>query len=199
MGSQRPLDEDLVVGEQDEAALLTELPQTPPAHEIWEALAALNFAIATRTIVAAARGGRLRELDADFFTHDSNLDGPFAVRALLPCWVGIQDWTGGWCECWTKDSYKQNWMVAARALRPALARASLRLGRASSSGPRAQRQLRRQDVQALLTAHLEGVNAYNGIALYLEWLHEDSELAERVADAWNAVVERGAADVHMCE
>lgn len=30
---------------------------------------------------------------------------------------------------------------------------------------------------------------------YLTWLKEDKELARQVADAWNAIVERGEADV----
>lgn len=33
---------------------------------------------------------------------------------------------------------------------------------------------------------------------YLVWLRDDAELAQRVADAWNAVVERGGADLIQC-
>lgn len=35
------------------------------------------------------------------------------------------------------------------------------------------------------------------IELYLPWL-EEAELAQQVADAWNAVVDRGEADVVKC-
>lgn len=36
------------------------------------------------------------------------------------------------------------------------------------------------------------------LKLYLPWLEQDADLAQRVADAWNAVVERGEADLAKC-
>lgn len=49
----------------------------------------LHLAIAGRTIVSAARGGQLRVLRTSTFVQQ-----PFAVRALLPFWVQIDEWEG---------------------------------------------------------------------------------------------------------
>lgn len=37
------------------------------------------------------------------------------------------------------------------------------------------------------------------VARYLPWLEEDAELAQQVADVWNAIVEHGKADALECE
>lgn len=36
------------------------------------------------------------------------------------------------------------------------------------------------------------------VTRYFPWLLEDAELSQRVADAWNAVVRRGGADLVAC-
>lgn len=174
--------------EQYEAALTKDLPAEPPAYGDHEASYSHNYSIVVRTVIAAARGGRLRKLrianDEGGINHA--MISPFAVRDLLPYWVAIQDWvhTGG-------DEY----VTVAEALRRVLAHASLWLDKASTWKPRATRLLTRQDVQTLQHAsRWEPDSPYATIALYLPWLCEDEELAGQVADAWNAVVQRGQAD-----
>lgn len=106
--------------------------------------------------------------------------------ALWPYWVNL-DYAYG---CNTLAS-----------LRPLLAHASLWLGSTSDSGRRETRKLTGQDVQSLPSYFKkEGMPAsrddlyYHGhqpLAPYLPWL-EDTDLAQRIADAWNAVIHRGA-------
>lgn len=90
---------------------------------------------------------------------------------------------------------------AALALRPLLAHASL------WHTPRKDRMLTRQDVQDLQSRfEAAGVpkvarvspEGLQTLGRYLTWLQEDGELAEQVADAWNAVVKRGGGNVVSC-
>lgn len=45
-----------------------------------------QYSILYRAIAAAAKGGRLRRL----MLPGGTIQKPFAVRALLPCWVGVE-------------------------------------------------------------------------------------------------------------
>lgn len=187
--------EDLTADEQDEQALLIELPAQPPTHEDWEARGTLNYQIAVRTVIAAATS-HLRSLDIDVaeYSRVHTMQSPFAVRALLPFWINIQHW-GEW------DTLLDDWPAEAKALRHALAHASRWLNASSEAlAPRSTRQLAGSDVQDLLLADSQDdYSPYGCISYYLPWLHKDKELAQQIASAWNAVVERGEADVVKCK
>lgn len=71
--------------------------------------------IACHAVVAAVRGGRLKRLCPGF-----SVDLPFAVRALLPYWLQIEDWG---LATYAGD---RRWSAAASSLRPCLAHASRR-------------------------------------------------------------------------
>lgn len=123
---------------------------------------------------------------------------PFAVRALLPCWVQIESWG-------RETRSLRAWRAAATTLRPLLSRASRWLESTSSSGQREERYLDEQEVQSL-QAYFEREDLpelvrdeLSPAQPYLPWLHEDAALAKQVADAWNAVVRRGEADVVRCK
>lgn len=76
------------VGEHSEEEWASfELPEDPPTTD--EATEALHSAIVSRTVVAAARGGHIEALRASYFGRE-NIDHPFAIRALLPCWLSIE-------------------------------------------------------------------------------------------------------------
>lgn len=181
-----------------------------------------------RTIAAAARGGKLKRL----VLPQGSIQKPFAVRALLPYWIGVE-------ERYIRDysrfdnmwmSLYERWSTAASTLRPALAHASRWLPRSTPDG-----FLTRKDVQALhayfaiqgsldFTGEEQRIAAHDKIIhydpiqhpslakmdedtrivqrsffdLYLPWLAEDGELAQQVAGTWNAVVQRGQADVVKC-
>lgn len=62
-----------------------ELPTNPFVGTAKEA-EALTFSIAFRTVVAAALGGQLRNLSLP----KEAVQQPFAVRELLPFWVGVE-------------------------------------------------------------------------------------------------------------
>lgn len=161
---------------------------------------ALHYAVATRMIVAAARRGQLKRLRLD----KRDLDSPFAIRALLPYWVGI--------ERWGYVSDADGYLGAAVSLRRLLAHASLWLQASSDSTTRNNRILTRQDVQSLHSHfNTEGIPKVLGrggifampistktpVKLYLPWL-QDEELAQEVADAWNRVVDQGEAEKVEC-
>lgn len=147
-----------------------------------------------RTIVAAARGGKLRRLSV-------NVHEAFAIRSLLPAWVSIEDWSElhGF-------SHRNIWLLAAGSLRPLLAHASLWLP-ALTPGARSDRRLTGNDVQGL-QAHFKKVGMPRAVKVfqkqslelipYLSWLEEDATLSQQVADAWNAVVARREADLVKC-
>lgn len=193
---------DEVTGEMDESLITSfELPTQLPTgleRNEWNARDLINCSALKRTIVAAARTGRLRHL------HVQDLQAPFAVRALLPCWVHIE--TGS-------SSEYRSWLGAARSLRPILSHASLWLGATPTSSARPSRRLTGQEVQTLRVQFTQqGVPFHtpatfaigrkepydSPIDLYLPWLQEDADLAQQVADAWNAVVDRGDANVVKC-
>lgn len=195
--------------EVSEAELLSfELPEHLPVTQ--GKLNALHDSIASRTVVAAARGGQLRGLEI----QECSVQRPFAVRALLPFWVGVK--FDDWAAHYHRLAYPEHkWLSARSSLRPALAHLSLwRPG----SDPRTDRKLSMAEVRGL-AAHFAKRGTPNvvepehdsrqgrdgkvaphplSIGLYLPWLAEDAELAQQVADAWNAVVERGEADEVMC-
>lgn len=155
-----------------------------------------HLALASRTVVAAARAGRLRYLSCDM-----QVQQPFAIRALVPYWVYVEKWG---CDC----VFARNWSGAATALRPFLSHASVWLHATSTSAPREQRLLSHQDVKALQSYFgvekmpriclNQGQHMAQPVARYLPWLAEDEELAQQVSDAWNTVVERGEADLVKC-
>lgn len=111
----------------------------------------IHCSIAFRAIIAAVKGVRLRSLVLS--RHITLQHKVFAVRALLPFWIAVEDW-GNWEEHrHARFSYsfsaKRDWYHAARTLRQALAHASLWQGTSSSSA-RTNRALSRDDVQGLL-------------------------------------------------
>lgn len=186
------------IDEQEEAKWSAyELPVQLPNNE--DVVNALHIAVACRTIIAAAKGGQLRHLFAGFF-HD--FDYPFAVRSLLPYWVPMESWL-------RVSETPDGWLKSASTFRPLLAHASLWLDVAEGSElTRSDRELTRQEVQSL-NAHfsddkmpevapLGGNWETQPVERYLPWLEEDAELAQRVADAWNAVVRSGKADETVC-
>lgn len=205
------------ISDELEEALLTsvKLPSLPFRGSMEETL---HCDIANRTIVAAARGGNLRQLLLSSAIAVSQKS--FAVRALLPYWVAIDDF-GSWeTHMCRAEGWQKQWYHAARTLRTVLAHCSLWLEE-SHIGARNSRLLTREDVQALrgyfsrFTAEtlpkaftftiLQGsarkiiTRPFAIFGLYLPWLEEDAELAQQVADAWNAVVDRGEADVVKCK
>lgn len=172
----------------------------------------------SRTIVEAAKEGHLRRL----MLSERTTQKPFAIRSLLPYWVGVEQWEEpDDLRSGPSARSHERWSDAAALLRRALAHASFWL---SSSTPSVHdsRLLSFTDIQGLhtrfhrdappdFTGHLQLYRSHLAmyrdspsldevritqialIELYLPWLAEDAELAQRVADAWNAAVERGEA------
>lgn len=160
-----------------------------------EAVYNYHTLIICRAIIAAARGCRLRLL-----SHDEMLQMPFALRTLLPFWVQMEVW----------DRNAREWRAAARALRLLLAHTSYLLVQREIKD---DRLLLLQDVQTLLPSFkdikvkdIKGLSdivrasrkSFHFIESYLTWLNEDEDLAQQVADAWNAVVKRGEAGTVEC-
>lgn len=146
----------------------------------------------SRTIVTAARTGRLKQLTVN------EVHSPFAVREMIPIWVGVD----------MGSDYSSDWLGAACHFRPLLSHASLWLGTTLNSGARPDRLLTALEIQALRSVFArEGVPQVTGstwhsgwsgdppITKYLSWLEQDAKLAQKVADAWNAALERGDADL----
>lgn len=163
-----------------------------------EVIDAVNLAIATRTIIAAARGNRLTSLQCE----KTSIQHPFAIRSLLPYWIKISDWS-------ESDIGAEGWMEAACTLRPLLSHASFWLGTTSDSGARDALQLTREEVQSLRSyfdifeipkPDWQGSHCPLQVKRYLPWLSEDADLAQQVADSWNSVVEsREATDIPLCK
>lgn len=183
-------------------------------------------AMARRTIVAAAKGGRLRRLPlGDDYLHA--FWKPFAVPTLLSAWVDIDDWgisEDGMEEEWGHADYPRktvsdNWVLAV-TLRSALFHVHHRLEKRLRSSSATVPRLASSDVQTMhyeLTKHPpflwppdtpnhrgwfgeervpdEEATCFRAWRRYLVWLRDDEKLAQQVADAWNAVVERGGADL----
>lgn len=182
-----------------------ELPSAPlDARSTLEEAQDLHTAVVFRIIIAAAKGGRLKRLRLP----EQVFQKPFAIRTLLPFWVGVEKWR--FMMRYPKPM--KQWHEAASTLRCALAHASLWLPEAVP-GSRNNRRLTRDDVRGLRAYFVKNpvsdfaLNMFKepGLAelhavveLSLPWLKEDANLAQQVADAWNTVVERGEADVVKC-
>lgn len=106
------------------------------------AYASYHVAVICRTIIAAARGGRLRHLSCD-----DNAQYAFAIRALVPFWVHIQDWDGS-------EYLARGWLRAAASLRPLLAHVSLWGTSPSLDAAREDRSLTGEELQSL-DSHFE--------------------------------------------
>lgn len=199
------LNDSPTIGECNEDELSSfEIP-SPPFDKAEAASRALHEAIADRTVVAALRGGNLRTL-----VLASGIVKPFAVRKLLPLLVGIESWGRDFAG----PPPQKYWWMAAVQLRCSLAHMSRRR-EAVLSGLTDRLLLTRHEIQGMhahyqaggaperprprhleLPSKLEKDSPEN---TYLRWLEQDAELAEKVADAWNAVVSRGKANVVECE
>lgn len=173
------------IEEQDEAPLASfELPEEPPKGRL--DVIKLHSGIISRTIIAAARSGHLTALRIECL----ELEYVFAVRSLVPCWAGITIWH-------EDDESVDNlgpWQLAATHLGRRLAHQSLWLGTNTSSVPREDPRLASQEVQSLARR----LPSYDELAAYLPWLRADLELAQKVADAWNAVLQRDEVDRPWC-
>lgn len=108
-------------------------------------------------------------------------------------------------EEWNRDendfSASEDWQLAAESLRLLLSHASFSLKTASTSVASPDRRLTGQEVQSMHSHFkmaglqvLREVDPYDHqhqgphpVTRYLPWL-ENAELAQRVADAWNEVV-----------
>lgn len=155
-------------------------------------------AIACRTIIAAAKGCRLRRLRPTLY-----MQHPFAIRSLIWAWVLIDDWE-------EIEIFSDGWLRAATTFRSLLSHASLWLGTTPGLGAREERQLTTQEIQSL-QAHFRRAGPpkpFHDMAgerkfvtgRYLPWLAEDEELATLVSTAWNVVVEkRRGADLLKCD
>lgn len=162
-----------------------------------QAREAFHIATACRTIVSAARGGQLKRLAPDEYSHQY----PFRIRALLPYWVRIEDWGAA------TTSRAEGWIRAAVSLRSFLAHASLHKDWSSpTSGTKANvdRLLTREDLRRLLvyfanaerSRHWHKGGSYESVVeKYLPWMTEDVELGHQVLDTWKIVAESGQADM----
>lgn len=184
----------------EDAITSFELPSAPFAAPFGgspEEAVELHSRTIFRTVIAAARGGQLRSL----LLPKESIQHPFAVRALLPCWVEVEDWAVN--EPSTLPI--KRWYEAANTLRPALYHAAKWMHEATA-GVSDGLRLTREQVQSLhayftamkavprFTSDLDSLDGSSPLfELYLPWLAEDDELAQRVADAWNGVVRRGEA------
>lgn len=167
---------------------------------------ALHYSMACRTVVAAAKGGRLRSLDLTC----EKVQEPFAMRNLVPAWVRVaisnaNDFEGNYSQVDRNEEEFEvmRWICAAARLPRALAHASLWLPHPHSALARDSRLLTPKDIQLMLS-HFKTCNFDDGTGrimteLYLRWFEEDEKLAQRVSDAWNAVVKRGKAGMMRCK
>lgn len=161
------------------------------------AISSLRFSVVYRTIIAAARGGRLRWLHTG-----RDVQRVFAIRSLLPFWVGLEHGPNFMCGSSPK------WRAAADAMRYMLAHASLRHESHRPASEDSDRLLTRQDIQALQSQFENGdIPHFVGSRFsqdpqefdyYLSWLKNDGPLAQQVADAWNELVRGGMADKVKC-
>lgn len=181
------------VDEQEESNLTSfELPQDAPTEPA--DIDSLHVSIFAKTIITAARGGKLRCIRLN---GSGGWQYAFAIRALLPHWVDLEDF-------YQRRLQDVLWESAARLLRPLLTHASLPQRHNTSTGATNDahdRRLTVQDVQQLQPLKLDKWPedySKGTLELYLQWLKEDETLAGLVADAWNAVVKRGEADLIEC-
>lgn len=109
------------------------------------------------------------------------MDRPFLIRVLVPCWVGL--------EC----SYGDRWCYQADSIRGCVEHASRWSTSTENDG-----RITADDVQNLRGQLGPHDWRAGRAAVYLQWLEEDAELAQQVADAWNAVADSGCADYVKC-
>lgn len=202
--------QEQIVDEQEEAECASfEVPVPLPADMEFCDIENLHALIATRTIITAARGGRLRRLYAGGDVTGS-VDHAFAIPALLPYWVALDTW-------YEPTGSADGWANAALALRRLLAHASRWSdGRRGWRSPRQDRKLTclenqslgaqygRRDLSKMSprlkfrpdTTQLDA--SPHPADVYLAWLAQDAQLAQQVADVWNGIVEQGQADQQKC-
>lgn len=175
-----------------------ELPASLPTGrsrlDVLHERAALQDSIMARTIVTAARGGRLKRFYAGYC--DSEFESPLAIPTLLPYWIGIEQW-----YCIKEGA---GWLTAASMLRLFLSHASRWL-----DGPtaREERTLTTQDVRSFNSRYSSdrmpaiGARKVEDLSKlvehYLPWL-EVYEIAAPVSRAWNVLVRRGQEDLFAC-
>lgn len=196
--------------EVSEEQLASFEPPTSMPLENREAINDLHCSIVSRTVVAAARGGHLRRLVGTATIHVDQ--AAFAVRTLLPFWEQIKDWERKYKGRSHGYSYpRTRWAAEAATLRPTLAHASIWLLDAKTGAKRDIRLLTQGDVTSL-AAYFRRIGIPQGLApkytqndeeppsvpVHLTWLEEDSDLAQQVAEVWNAVAQRREADFVKC-
>lgn len=183
------------------------------------------IAAAARALVSAAKGKRLKAVDIHTYLEHA-LWKPFALPAMLPAWVAIDDWGGEVEPDYVEWNYRGSsmWTLAARMLRVALCHTSrLPLSeRQPALDPANSRLLTSGDTQEMHERFdEEGLPCFNAsdrdeedsdseeeeplplvprspFECYFRWLRDDAELAQRVTDAWNVVVQKGGADLIKC-
>lgn len=129
-------------------------------------------------IIAAARGGELRELCVE-----GEKQTPFAISGLLPYWVNVDKWSA---------DYEAPWQSKVLAFTILLAHASRVVGETRDGG--ALTSLEVQSLRSQIPTDWD-VGRFEHC---LSWVEQDAELAQRVADAWSAVIQRGKADHIKC-
>lgn len=148
--------------------------------------------IARNLVFAAANAGNLKRMRCGI-----QISLAFAARALLPYWVGIEVW----------HLYDRGvWENAAMSLRPLLANASLWLQTTSTACPRSSpvkksrscRCSTRMKSPRSISPAPSTFFKTQSFATCLG-LAEDEALAQRVADAWNRLVEDREADIVKCQ
>lgn len=200
--------------DMDFTALIEELDTFElPQEEIPDGrgLDTMLLSMLYRTIIAAAQG-KVKRLHLGSAHPITPL---FAVPELMPHWLNVDCW-----GCTQGYDYR----AAASTFREIIAHASLWLGTSLDTVERQDRKLTRQDVQSLYSqfrvkapwdmphatwmsvadlfsdSHPPEMRYYERphIDLYLPLLERDPELAQRVADKWNEIVQRGEADIVKC-
>lgn len=165
--------------------------QSRAKREAWEMQRIRN----ARTVITAAKSGNLRYLY--FWSQDE----VFAIRTLLPGWVGIVQWDS------TNGSNFGPWMKAAVTLRAALSHIARWHNDARSNGDRLT-PAQVQAMPAILLEHGGGAALYellfprgpmdpHPLQPYFSWLETDA-VSQSVAEAWSAVVDRREENTMGC-
>lgn len=159
----------------------------------------VHLSIASRAIIAAARGDQLGRRDPGYHGPVSQ----FKVRELMPYWILIEDWGKFRHET-------SGWIGTAVTLRPFFAHVSQHvewLGPSSNASAQSARLVTLQDLRALQVYFRDQQPSkpwyYGGyyeavVQNYLPWLIEDAQLGQRVLDTWTSIVERGDANKVGC-
>lgn len=182
--------------EQTEASMaLYQIPTAPATNE--EEFSKQRDSVASRAIVAAARGGQLRCL-----ALNEDVQGPFAVRHLLPYWVRVKFSFFGPLAFCANNHALGAWLVAAMQLPQLLSHAARWISKTGEI------RLSSQDVQAFKAycdrngvpdVIWDGDMYSEAVETYLLWLQEDADLATEVANEWNSLVEREGARKFRCQ